>query len=1592
MASSTLGQGHAVSRRWNSWTGWTTLALLASNFWIQVSNAATPTTQYQRLQPRAPISNGVELRVLPIGDSITWGAQSTDETGYRKSLFNQLANRGNTVNFVGGTPSGQMADNDHEGHRGFIIDEISTASNVGIYAAANIVLLHAGTNDMKNDIDPSNAPQRLKNLINKIFEHSEDAVVFVCQIIPANPVPFILTVPRIARFNSAIPDLVDEFVSAGKKVMMVSMNNALLINDLADGLHPNDNGYLKMADAYYAAIEKADEKKWITKPGKGETPPTLTGPEFCKSTPSWYNVGQIANGAKIATSDGTFKPSWVKKGVIAEGACPRAQLHLMDLNGDGLKDYACVNPKTGAVKVHLSIPDSDGKPSGNWKELGTVVSPTDDRNGTGVMFADLNGDGRDDYIYVNPKNGDVSAWINRLEKDDVWQWQGLGKIAGGVGATNDTLQMVDIDGDGRADFCLVDKDTGEVTAWLNTGADVVPDYHKIGIIATGGTATEGDKVRLGDLTGEGRADYMIIGAGGKVVGLVNRLQETSMVPRWSEAIVFAEGPDGAKQDQVRLVDMTGDGKVDYLLVDEKTGKITLWESTGTGGKYQSGEGVVLCDLDGDGTSDYFWLDHTGGGWGYLNTGKGKNLWYDLGKIANGEHTREQVRMGVLTKTGRADYIVVDEDTGRASWWQNLGPDGNWGWSSRGVFAEGPSETIENKYGWKFKGRNVRFADLDGDGFDDYLYVNDQGATVMWRHLGTNPPTWGYPYLVADGVGVLAQDVQFADTNGDGRLDYVVVGRVTGSARSWHNLGFRDDRSIRWNTPLSFADGMTGDKRADYVSINPDDGRLNLWHNRCWLITQPSNPGGGIGGNDPVTTVIGGTTTEISGTTTVIGGTTTTIIPGGDDDPVTTVIGGTTTVISGTTTVIGGTTTTRIPGGATPTSNPFPIVTNGHCTGSDCDNGRCTGILCASFGCSGSDCSNGRCIGTDCIPSACIGRNCENGVCKGAGCSTGGCEGSDCEGGTGHCLGLHCISIGCIGPDCGSDGKCSGNNCSERSCSGSDCHSGTCAGSSCNNYGGEVGGGSDAPDDDKDPETCTTSKEYPTCTTKYIVYKTVYPEQDTSTISTSTTSSCYTVTACTGSATTVETTTTTTTTDHQYCDPTSCGNSCPVRRRERRVGPTGVPKLDSLAALENQFKPSNLTIQGRNLPRPGTGDWKDFYEKLEADDITHVVDNGEETMGTLNAIYQVAWQDYPQNFVVRDLSGCIVVIAVSHREQSMAQSMAVCLISRNEITLTQLLLGVFVAHYWQRRTIATPDQFEKDVVKLLRATFSSQLAPGYFTPDTSFFIMAGTTKTIDEDDEDALVSLRKSDDERGPQYPSQVAQIRTELLRYYPDASVETFIYLKQSQRIRDKNGAWGKVAILFDPNQNENPNNPNDPDWSKGYASWQVYLQAYKAGEQTWSYQKLSIWRVHRGDEAYNALLQVDKQQVPYPCSDTFEPFDSLVKNTQKVNQGSEITDVGTESVVGDEKIPPRPLILRDKSGKTIYTGCVFDDSGFGYEPTSKGGYVAGFFSCDNNVAIDCIRPEFNLATTCDDKPVSDCGPLGKGCSTYYQLLAECHL
>ena len=192
------------------------------------------------------------VRVMPLGDSITDGL--TVPGGYRIGLCQRFAANGYNVDFVGSLSNGpaMQCGQNHEGHSGWRIDQID-ANVVGWLNTSqpHTVLLHIGTNDILQNYDLANAPNRLSGLIDHIAATLPSAEVFVAQIIPlANTAQN----AQLRTFNAAIPGIVQSRAAAGKHVHLVDMYDALTTADLADGIHPNAGGYDKMAAVWYSAL------------------------------------------------------------------------------------------------------------------------------------------------------------------------------------------------------------------------------------------------------------------------------------------------------------------------------------------------------------------------------------------------------------------------------------------------------------------------------------------------------------------------------------------------------------------------------------------------------------------------------------------------------------------------------------------------------------------------------------------------------------------------------------------------------------------------------------------------------------------------------------------------------------------------------------------------------------------------------------------------------------------------------------------------------------------------------------------------------------------------------------------------------------------------------------------------------------------------------------------------------------------------------------------------------------------------------------------------------------------------------------------
>jgi len=182
------------------------------------------------------------LRILPLGDSITWGGQPGADNGtdgYRAQLIHALIRaRYASVNFVGTQRSGLMPNNDNEGHPGATISELQGLMKAGLQMRPNVVLLHIGTNDLARPETAeekwADAPKRLASLLDDVLDACPDAAVLIAKIIQGADTQ---AQENIERFNDAVPAVVKKKLDQGFKVAVVD-HSVVLPEELVDGLHP----------------------------------------------------------------------------------------------------------------------------------------------------------------------------------------------------------------------------------------------------------------------------------------------------------------------------------------------------------------------------------------------------------------------------------------------------------------------------------------------------------------------------------------------------------------------------------------------------------------------------------------------------------------------------------------------------------------------------------------------------------------------------------------------------------------------------------------------------------------------------------------------------------------------------------------------------------------------------------------------------------------------------------------------------------------------------------------------------------------------------------------------------------------------------------------------------------------------------------------------------------------------------------------------------------------------------------------------------------------------------------------------------------
>lgn len=227
---------------------------------------------------------------MPLGNSIMKGTICTNgdifscqdiadslSVGFRDSLYTMFTDSGYIVDFVGSETYGwaEIPDSNCAAFPGIRDNELADIMEFGNSPSygvspspgpyletfpADIVFLHIGTNDvLAGDTTDISDVERILDAIDSYELFSGNTVmVFLARIISQQGYDC-GTHPGTVSYNARIDSLANARILAGDSLTLVDMECGAGLdydNDLADQVHPNEDGYGKMANTWYPAIEE----------------------------------------------------------------------------------------------------------------------------------------------------------------------------------------------------------------------------------------------------------------------------------------------------------------------------------------------------------------------------------------------------------------------------------------------------------------------------------------------------------------------------------------------------------------------------------------------------------------------------------------------------------------------------------------------------------------------------------------------------------------------------------------------------------------------------------------------------------------------------------------------------------------------------------------------------------------------------------------------------------------------------------------------------------------------------------------------------------------------------------------------------------------------------------------------------------------------------------------------------------------------------------------------------------------------------------------------------------------------------------------
>ena len=479
-----------------------------------------------------------------------------------------------------------------------------------------------------------------------------------------------------------------------------------------------------------------------------------------------------------------------------------------------------------AHSEEMFLPTYSGLPSITTGTMAAKVDISVGVNHEGVVFADIDGDGKPDMITAQSNN--ASIYENQHSSGAITTGSFAAKVDFATGTGPNSAGVGDIDNDGDLDIVTPNWTAGTVSVLTNTTSGAISFATKVDLTVNAGPA----RARVHDLDGDGNADIVALNNTGGNMTVFRNVHAPGTAFSTNSMVAKTDYATLANPSDLDIGDIDGDGLADVVVGSTGgTAHISVFHNTSNGGAISlatkddfvigaAARGIALGDIDGDGKLDISATSQT------PNTVSVYRNTATSGDITGGSLAAAQtfttgtdpfgLALGDIDGDGKLDIVVANEGSDDISIFRNTATSGTINGSSLATKVDFASGDVP---------ASVGVADIDGDDKPDIAVTNvGTGDNIaVYQNLNGDLTTFtdisGTATVNDAGAG---QGAAFGDYDGDGDLDLFLANN--GSA----DRLYRNNDGVNTFTDQGGTTADTGSGRGGTFVDFDNDGDLDLF--------------------------------------------------------------------------------------------------------------------------------------------------------------------------------------------------------------------------------------------------------------------------------------------------------------------------------------------------------------------------------------------------------------------------------------------------------------------------------------------------------------------------------------------------------------------------------------------------------------------------------------------------------------------------------------------------------------------------------------------------------------------------------------------